>query len=379
VFIVVVVIWQFDNLKDYINITLFKVTVEKPQPVQAKRQEPPAIVTSKEEPQPLKSETLPAPLTTQEGDEKPVASEPSVQSDEKPPLPAPALRSAAERNNEILGELRNLQSISIQSDVRRIFALKTGITENTGNQSEMFYSVKARLDQTGLVRSIDHGGCDLLVNLNFNFQEISLTMHNNVYGDDKIETYQESYYFTDENQLFSALENIIKRYYCFNVLRSMDLLKPFDDEYATAVTINGGTGGSFRVGEAIEICLNSDRQAYSMLLSVNPEGLYLLSPLTREENVLLVSGKPFCTPQMEVSPPDGNSLVAAILFTDKTLLPLDRYLAGDEAVVVEPASWSYDLSTTDNAVEYCETLFTSLYNAPPEKYSTKSEFIKTVK
>jgi hypothetical protein len=352
--------------------------VEEPPHVQIKRQEPPETVSPKEEPQPLKGEPSPVPLKPPEVDEKPVISEPSVQTDEKPPLPAPVLRSAAERNNEILGELRNPQRISSQSDVRRIFALKTGIVDNNGNQSEMLYSVKARLDQTGLVRSIDHGGCDLLVSLNVNYEGISLTMHDNVYGDDKIETYQESYYFTDENHLFSALENIVKRYYCFNILRSMGLLKPFDDEYATAVTINGGTGGSFRVGEAIEICLNSDRQAYSMLISVNPEGLYLLSPLTREENVPLVSGKSFCTPQMEVSPPAGNSLVAAILFKDKTLLPLDRYLAGDEAVIVEPASWPYDLSTTDNAVVYCETLFTSLYNAPPEKYSTKSEFIKTV-
>jgi hypothetical protein len=149
-----------------------------------------------------------------------------VQTSEKPPLTLPVLRSAAERNNEILGELRNPQRISSQGDIRHIFALKTGIVDNTGNQSEMLYSMKARLDQTGLVRSIDHGGCDLLVDLNVNFQEISLTMNNNVYGDDKIETYQESYYFTDENQLFSALENIIKRYYCFNVIRSMELLKP---------------------------------------------------------------------------------------------------------------------------------------------------------
>jgi len=378
VFIVVVVIWQFDNLKDYINITLFKATVEKPQPVQAKRQEPPAIVTSKEEPQPLKSETLPAPLTTQEGDEKPVASKPSVQSDEKPPLPAPALRSAAERNNEILGELRNLQSISIQSDVRRIFALKTGITENTGSQSEMAYFVKARLDQTGLVRNIDHGGCDLLVGLNFSSQEISLSIHSNVYGDDKIETYQESYYFTDENQLFSALETIIKRYYCFNVIRSIDLLKSIDDEYAATITINGGSYGMYRVGETIELCLSSGRMAYAMLFSVNSEGMYLLFPETREEHKPLVSGKPFCTQPMEVSPPTGNELVAAVLIADKSLLPLDRYLAGDETVIIEPASWSYDLSAADNAVEYCESLFTNLYNASPDRFSTKSEFIKTV-
>jgi hypothetical protein len=81
---------------------------------------------------------------------------------------------------------------------------------------------------------------------------------------------------------------------------------------------------------------------------------------------------------MEVSLPTGNELVAAVLIADKSVLSLDRYLAGDEQVLIEPVSWSYDLSSPDNAVEYCENLFTSLYNAPPEKYSTKSQFIKTV-
>ena len=161
--LVVLFIWQIDNLKNYINIIFLKPTVEEPPPVQIKRQEPPATVSPKEEPQPLKGEPSPVPLKPPEVDEKPVISEPSVQTGEKPPLPAPVLRSAAERNNEILGELRNPQRISSQSDVRRIFALKTGIVDNNGNQSEMLYSVKARLDQTGLVRSIDHGGCDLLV------------------------------------------------------------------------------------------------------------------------------------------------------------------------------------------------------------------------
>ena len=377
--LVVVFIWQLDNLKNYINITLFKATEEEPQSVQSKRLETPAIVTSKEEPQPLKGETLPAPLITQEVDEKPVISEPSVQIDEKTPLPAPALRSAAERNNEILGELRNLQSISIQSDMRRIFALKIGIFDNTGNQSEMLYSVKARLDQTGLARSIDHGGCDLLVDLNFNSQEISLSIHSNVFGDDQIETYQESLNFKDENQLFSSLENIIKRYYCFNIMRSINLLKSVDDEYATTITINGGTYGMFKVGETIELCLSSVREAYFMLLSVNTEGMYLLYPETREEYIPLISGKPFCTQPMEVTPPTGNEIVAAILIADKTLLPIDRYLAGDEAVIIEPVSWSYDLSAADNAVEYCESLFNSLYNTAPDRYSAKSQFIKTYK
>ena len=92
----------------------------------------------------------------------------------------------------------------------------------------------------------------------------------------------------------------------------------------------------------------------------------------------MIGGKPFCTQPMEISPPTGTEIVAAILLSDKSLLPIDRYLAGEEAVIIEPASWPYDLSATENAMVYCETLFTSLYNALPENYSIKSQFIKTV-
>jgi hypothetical protein len=88
-------------------------------------------------------------------------------------------------------------------------------------------------------------------------------------------------------------------------------------------------------------------------------------------------GKPLCTEPLPVSPPTGSELVAAILFSDKTLLPLDRYLAAEDQVIIEPASWSYDLSESDNAVEYCERLLTSLHNSSPEKWSAKSQFIKT--
>ncbi len=158
----------------------------------------------------------------------------------------------------------------------------------------------------------------------------------------------------------------------------MELLKPFDNEYGNAVTINGGSDGMFRVGDTIEICLNTSRRAYSTLLSVNSEGLYMLYPQTRDEHTPLTFEKPFCTGPMDVSPPAGNELVVAILFADKALLPLDRYLADDEQVIIEPASWSYDLSAPDNAVEYCEALFKSLYNAPREKFSTKCQFVKTV-
>jgi hypothetical protein len=206
--------------------------------------------------------------------------------------------------------------------------------------------------------------------------ETTVTVSSNIFGDDKRDPYQEAFYVKDDQQLMSLLLAIINRYYCFNILRSIELLKP-SDAYEIALTVNGGSKGMFQVGENIKICMTSKRKAYSMVLSVGAEGLYLLSPRTREEHVPLSAGKPFCTEPLPVSPPTGSELVAAILFADKSLLPLDRYLAGDDQMIVEPALWNYVMFFSDTAMEYCEKLLTTLYKASPEKWSVKSQPIKT--
>lgn len=392
VLLVVLFIWQFDQIKQYADFLFVKSTGKEDSAAPAREketialespeEEPPDLskipaISPKEEPSPLI--TVPVETTDPEPgpDTRPVLSKPPEQIDEKPMLSLPVLRSALTRNNEILSGLRNRQGISIRSDIRRIFALKTGFIENTPNRPDLSFSVKALIDQMEMVRSDDPGDCDLLFNMNTGSNETSLTIHSNVSGDDAKDAYQEHFYFSDDQHLLSSLETIISRYYCLNILKSLDLLNPADDAYAAGITIKGGHNGMFRVGETIRICMDSRLKTYSSLLSVNLEGLYLLFPQTREEHVSHLFKNPICSEPMAVSPPTGTVLVVAILFADKTLLPLDPYLAGEEQVLIEPASWPYDLSATDNAVEFSENLFLSLYSALPGKYSTKSRFIKT--
>ena len=80
---------------------------------------------------------------------------------------------------------------------------------------------------------------------------------------------------------------------------------------------------------------------------------------------------------MEVSPPTGSEMIAAILCLDKALLPVDSYLAAEDQVIIEPASWSYAPHSSNSAVDYCESLFISLYAAPSDQYSVISRFVKT--
>jgi hypothetical protein len=209
----------------------------------------------------------------QEEGETLAVSEPVVEREQPPLVPEPVLpalelRPAVERINEIMSGLRNPHGMGVQGGIRSIFTLKTGVVEDSGDQPEMAHRVKERLGQTGLVRGLDQGRCDLLVGINFTPLEMALTVQSNLHASDIARSHQESFFFTDENQLMSSLEPIIKRYYCFNILNSMDHLDANESGYSTAFSIKGGSSGSFRVGDSIELCVSSGRKAYAIRHSV---------------------------------------------------------------------------------------------------------------
>lgn len=377
ILLVVLIIWQLDSIKKIFNITPAKIYRENTQIDQNRGyDEQIEVFDSEEYPQYQKEPVSNTPDLQYEADRTDVSATVN-QAEDSFHSPLPVLRPAAERTREISIEIGNLKGISTQTDLRRIFSLKTAIFESPGMNPELVFSVNSLLGQMELVRNADQGSCDLLVAMKDNASEISLTIHSNLFGDEGKYLNQENYHFVNVQQLLASLKTIFLKYYCFNIIRSLDLLKSIDHGYDTEVTLNGGSSGMFQVGNSIEICLNSSQEAYFILLNANAEGLYMLFPQTREEHIRLVSGKQFCTEPMAVSLPTGNELIAAIVFTDKSLLSIDRYLAGDEQIFIEPASWPYNFLIADNAVQYCENLFTNIYNALDDEYSIKSQFIKT--
>jgi serine/threonine protein kinase len=375
VILVVFFVWQVDPIKKYFISGLTKKSSDDSQFATVSDRAQQTRVLHREKIKYSNSDSNNAISNDKVEIEKSDVSASAVQSGESLPSHGPMLRAAADRTKEFLSVIHDHKEINIRDKMKHLFALKTGVIEQPSNNSNLLSTIKTLFDQMEMVRRVDQGGCDLLVVIDSTSQ--NLLLNNNLTGDDKKEKFKENYYFRDVKQLSYLLETIIQRYYCFSILRSMELLKPIGDGYAAAVTFNGGNDGMFRVGDSIEICLNSRRDAYSMLLSVNFEGIYMLFPQIREEHAPLILGKPFCTDPMAISPPTGNELVVAILFADKTLLPIDRYLAAENQVIFEPAWWAYDLNSSNNAVEYCEQLFTSLYNALPDKYSVKSQFLRT--
>jgi hypothetical protein len=290
--------------------------------------------------------------------------------------PEPELRSASERTQEILNEVKIAKGMLDPGAIRRIFALKIGLSAKPGQPPGLLSLAKEYLRQLETVSSVDQEACDLLIAMGSNSPETTVTIVSNLFGDDQKDSYQEVFYVRDDQQLLSSLSAITSRYYCFNILQAIGFLKP-SGAFETALTIKGGSKGMFQVGENITICTTSKRKAYSVVFSAGAEGLYLLSPRTREEHVPLAVNKPACSDPLPVSPPTGVELVAAIFFTDKSILPIERYLASDDQVIVEPASWPYDRLMADNAMEYCEKLLITLNKADPDKWSVKSLPLKT--
>jgi serine/threonine protein kinase len=350
-------IWNLDHIEN--PITIVKPPLSGEEVAERKDQPPPSV-------------SIPAKEDTQAA----VTPQPVSPPAEDRFWSEPELRSASERTQEILNEVKIAKGMLDPGAIRRIFALKIGLSAKPGQPPGLLSLAKEYLGQLETVSSVDQGACDLLVAMGSNSPETTVTIVSNLFGDDQKDSYQEVFYVSDDQQLLSSLLSVTLRYYCFNILQAIGFLKP-SGAFETALTIKGGSKGMFQVGENITICTTSKRKAYSVVLSAGAEGLYLLSPRTREEHVPLAVNKPACSEPLPVSPPTGVEMVAAIFFTDKSILPIDRYLASDDQVIVEPALWPYDMLIADNAAEYCEKLLTALQKADPDKWSVKSLPLKT--
>ena len=375
VLMAVLSIWQMGNIIAFFNGPPEKPVIDESKVVATSRQDSQGDAVVPQDRQPADKTSISQPANGALNAEPAGDRDPAAPLEQTVSLPLPVLRPAADRTAEILAAIGDRQGLGLQSNPRMIFALKTAVLDPAGDNPALAVSLKAWLDQMDVVRSVQQGGCDLLVVMDAISQNVALS--SNLYGDDRVEAYKERFSFQDDQELFTRIETFIRKYYCFNLLASMKLLAPVDAGFTPNITLKGEAFGEIQAGRTIDICLNANHEGYSIMLSVNAEGIYMLFPQTREENVPLTFRKPLCTGPIEVSPPTGAEMIAAILYIDKALLPVDGYLGAEDQVIIEPASWSYAPYSSTSAVDYCEHLFTSLQAAPSDQYSVSSKFIRT--
>ena len=157
----------------------------------------------------------------------------------------------------------------------------------------------------------------------------------------------------------------------------MNLSNPINDQNGAKLYLKGKSGNRFQVGDRINICLTPEQQAYCLLFTVGPEGMFQILPRLGAENNRVASGMSYCSGEMEIFPPAGNEMIFAIAMTQKQLL-------GDRHYRFSPSEpfhqWSYDSTKTqkqDDAATLCEQLFLSLLNQSRDKWRTDKLFIKT--
>jgi len=284
------------------------------------------------------------------------------------------LRSFKAKNDEILSAIENHPGQVTSADIKRWFRIKVGIKDQTKTRSDLVIALRNLIGGIKQIAGIEEDACDILFTLSTNDQGTNLTVQDNVYGDNLF-THQEVLDAGNQQELLSKLKTILVRNYCFNALFASSVLNPLNEEIGIKIETSGKTDRIFQIGDNINICMTPSRQRYCMLFNINLDGIYMLFPRFGKEKNWLKAGETQCSGSIEVSPPTGNEMIFAIMSSDAQLLSLGELYFNQSQVF---HSWTYALSSPDNAVSFCVRLMKTFIDEPVEKWCTKSLFIKTL-
>ncbi len=286
------------------------------------------------------------------------------------------LRLFHERNDELLSVIKNRKGPVTEADIHRLLVLKTGIKAGSPENSELLPALSAFLDSMEIVTSVKQGDCDILLAVSGRDTDLKVTVESNVYGNDPAKSHVEVLSAVNRNVLFSDLDAVIKRNFCFSALHALSLINPTCNEIGVKVKTSGKTDRIFQIGDSINICLTPVRNGYPLLFDINLDGIYLLFPQAGEGENLLKSGRTKCSGDIEVSPPTGNEMILAMVFSGKDLVRIRDYFSGTPQGFYR---WSYEPADRNSAISLCERLVERLSNEPFDRWCTKSIFIKTIK
>jgi serine/threonine protein kinase len=289
---------------------------------------------------------------------------------------APSLRPFKSKNEAMLASIKDQAGAVSEADVHRLLAVKAGVTSEVNGNSDLFSSLESFLESNQIITKVDDGGCDVLLTISGHDQDEKLTVQSNVYGEEVMKSHVEVLSVINKEVLFSELDAIIKRDFCFSALRTLSSLNSRSNEIGIKIETSGKTDRIFQIGDSINICVTPKRKGYCMLFDINLDGIYCLFPKAGQEKNLLTAGETRCSGSIEVSPPTGNEMVFAMMSFEEDMLPLQNYHFTQSQVFYR---WSYDLSDEDNAVSLCQKLMRNLSNEPVDMWCTRSVFIKTIR
>jgi hypothetical protein len=173
----------------------------------------------------------------------------------------------------------------------------------------------------------------------------------------------------------AALEDVIKRYYCYHALLGLSLVNTDSGGGKMGLEIPGKETNFLIVDDQIRMCMTPALDFACMLVDINMEGIYKLFPIFADQRALQKKGEVACSIDIAVSPPAGFEMIAALGVQNENLLAKFRNRINSDNPIV---SWPFSGAPESGAMDFCEEIFLNLINEPSEKWAINCLFIRIV-
>ena len=284
-----------------------------------------------------------------------------------------ALRSNEVREKEILKELKTHNSSIRKAGIRQLCSLNTGIETVENTDQKLTAELRRFLTAIPYVNYVDEGGCDVLIATKDHALGKKLVITSNLY---ECQTEcSEEFTINPEKVPYDKIELLLKRNYCFNLFKTLKLLKAPKGRGGMNIDIPGKSENVFIIGEQVQFCLEPAFEAHSMLLNINIDGIFKLFPLDRKQRPRLAKNEIGCSKRIQVSPPLGNEMIIAIGCAENEIISGYSQRFDSKLPVF---SWSYDETAQNSAIDMSETLLMQLADQDVDTWLAGVRFIRVL-
>ncbi len=297
----------------------------------------------------------------------------------KPSKLMAVLRPRKIRESNLLAGLKKFAGRSISlAEIRQLLKPDVGFA-GAATDPKTLASVQNFLRELPCIQFLDNAPCDILISC-----EQGALGEKSGSGNQLV--FRSNFYDCGENCLAvsmdkngplpaAALEEAIKRYYCYHALLGLRLASTAFGGGHMGLEIPGKPGNVLTVNDQIRMCMTPALDSACMLIDINRQGVFKLFPIFDDQASLQKMGDTACSIDIAVSPPAGFEMIAALGVQNENLLKKYRNQMNPENPIV---SWPFSGAGANSAMNFCEEIFFNLINEPPEKWAINCLFIRIV-
>jgi serine/threonine protein kinase len=279
-----------------------------------------------------------------------------------------------EKSSEIQAALKTTpMKSSVDIVPKKKFTLNTSVVLNIRDNPDTVAVINDFLSNQDLISDTNGGDYHLMFTVDKKGRKMELRAKSSLLKDHAFEYFEESFTVADTKALLETMTSLIKREYCFNLLNTVYLYNTGQADYHLNLAVEGGKRDAIKIGDTIDICMHPNKRSHFMMFGVDLYGIYRIYPLPGKKHISSVPEKDACMRNIEVAPPAGNELLFALATTDKKILTELGRVASD-AIFSE---LSYDGPVEENAVSFCERLFSRLVETATGKWTASGKFLRS--